>query len=271
MSRAVVVQPAKRRKKNLAPTPNATDLFDRHSPRLWRQKTFERVDSDRNSCQPKRKSHAQTKQGTKKAGPGAPPSRRPPRSDRAISRRKNWQLLSDTPRWNDIQHVPAATAPSPIVIGVPTGGQVRLRSETTLRGPSQILGHWYFSSNKKEGRKEEKQKRKRNERFRSVVIIISPSRPHDVSNTKTGGNGGAAFRRRIPWAQSEPDDRGGPIDASEGGSVPAGCGGIGPFPLVRRQPMDSTTRPTENERTHELASWCWLLLVVRSCDGKKEK
>ena len=151
------------------------------------------------------------------------------------------------------------------------GGKSVSVSETTLRGPSQILGHWYFSSNKKEGTKEEKQKRKRNERFRSVVIIISPSRPHDVSNTKTGGNGGAAFRRRIPWAQSEPDDRGGPIDASEGGSVPAGCGGIGPFPLVRRQPMDSTTRPTENERTHELASWCWLLLVVRSCDGKKEK
>ena len=48
---------------------------------------------------------------------------------------------------------------------------------------------------------EEEENRKEEKRAISLCRHhFFPSRPHDVSGTKTGGNGGAAFRRRIPWA-----------------------------------------------------------------------
>ena len=79
------------------------------------------------------------KQGTKKQAQELPIATAP-RSDQLTSPRQTCQILSDTLRWNDFQHFPATTAPSPIVIGVPGGGHVRLRSETT-NGASQILAH----------------------------------------------------------------------------------------------------------------------------------
>ena len=81
---------------------------------------------------------------------------------------------------------------------------------------------------------------------------------------------GAGRRRRIPRDAIEAEGRGGSIDAAEGGSVPAGSGGMGTFPRRPRQPM-------KLHYQRKMQAYFALWLVVRASssfliglDGKPE-
>jgi len=165
--------------------------------------------------------------------------------------------------------------PCPIVIGVPRPvaspfrGGAKGQSRKSKSYCNRVIGLLCYEIKymKRKGEKDRTPSFIFFDAFRCVVITFSSrSHPHDVSSTKRRGNGGAASRRRIPRVSPESGVGGGSIAASQVGSVPAGCGGIRPFPVGAPPANESTALPTENVwRMHERCNYFGAAAAGRSC------